>query len=271
MSISSSPRTRRAGRPIALTCMAAWALLALAASAPGGAQESEGGEEAALLAQAYGSGLQILPIGPYAFTPRHDAPAPAHLSCDFQSGNYCINAADNSDPVLYAPLELPAGALIEDLVCYVKDISLTDDISVALLTRTHSIGLSAFASVGTSGAPGTTIIADTGIGHTVLFKVQNGRTIVPRTYQVSLVLHDDPELAFWGCEVYWKRQVTPAPSTATFDDVPTGHPFFRHIEALAASGLTNGCDADNYCPDAPLNRGQMAVYLAAALGLHWPY
>lgn len=65
-------------------------------------------------------------------------------------------------------------------------------------------------------------------------------------------------------------QVSPAPAVATFSDVPTGHLFFQHIEALAASEITAGCGGGNYCPDAPVTRGQMAVFLAKALGLHWP-
>jgi len=59
---------------------------------------------------------------------------------------------------------------------------------------------------------------------------------------------------------------------ATFNDVPTGHPFFQFIEALAASGITAGCgDGTDFCPNAPLTRGQMAVFLSKALGLHWPF
>jgi S-layer homology domain len=65
-------------------------------------------------------------------------------------------------------------------------------------------------------------------------------------------------------------QVSPAPGAATFGDVPTGHPFFQFVEALAASGITAGCGNGNFCPDAPLTRGQMAVFLSKALGLHWP-
>ena len=63
--------------------------------------------------------------------------------------------------------------------------------------------------------------------------------------------------------------VSPAPAQATFNDVPTNHPFFQFIEALKASGITGGCQASPplYCPDAPLTRGQMAVFLAKALGL----
>jgi hypothetical protein len=74
----------------------------------------------------------------------------------------------------------------------------------------------------------------------------------------------------YNITVRYRLQVSPAPATATFNDVPTNHPFFQFIEALAASGITGGCGGGNYCPDAPLTRGQMAVFLSKALGLHWP-
>lgn len=63
--------------------------------------------------------------------------------------------------------------------------------------------------------------------------------------------------------------VSPAPGSATFNDVPTNHPFFQFIEALYAAGITGGCQAAPplYCPDNPVTRGQMAVFLAKALGL----
>jgi len=72
--------------------------------------------------------------------------------------------------------------------------------------------------------------------------------------------------------VYYKLQVSPAPVTASFGDVPTGHPFFPFIEALKASGITGGCQTSPplYCPDTPVTRGQMAVFLSKALGLYWP-
>jgi hypothetical protein len=61
--------------------------------------------------------------------------------------------------------------------------------------------------------------------------------------------------------------VSPAPATATFLDVPTDNPYFRYVEALVASGITAGCGGGNYCPNSSLTRGQMAVFLAKALGL----
>jgi|GEM_PF-2739906 len=42
------------------------------------------------------------------------------------------------------------------------------------------------------------------------------------------------------------------------------------IEAIAAAGITKGCnppDSDRFCPDAPVTRGQMAALLARALPL----
>ena len=77
-------------------------------------------------------------------------------------------------------------------------------------------------------------------------------------------------LALGGVRITWRRPVSPTPSAPTFADIPDPHPFFQFIEALAVSGITGGCgDGSNYCPDAALTRGQMAVFLAKALGLHW--
>lgn len=70
--------------------------------------------------------------------------------------------------------------------------------------------------------------------------------------------------------VSWIRDISPAPSTATFNDVGTGHPFFQAVEALADSGITGGCGGGNFCPNDSVTRGQMAVFLARALGLNWP-
>jgi len=52
--------------------------------------------------------------------------------------------------------------------------------------------------------------------------------------------------------------------------VPTSSPQFQFIEALYASGITAGCGNGNFCPNSPLTRGQMAVFLSKALGLQWP-
>lgn len=72
-----------------------------------------------------------------------------------------------------------------------------------------------------------------------------------------------------GAAVGYRLQASPAPATATFTDVPTTSPQFRFVEALFASGVTAGCAPSLYCPNDPITRGQMAVFLAAALGLNF--
>ena len=57
----------------------------------------------------------------------------------------------------------------------------------------------------------------------------------------------------------------PPPVTATvFTDVPSSYWAAAWIERLAADGITSGCGADNYCPDSPVTRSQMAVFLLKA-------
>ena len=77
------------------------------------------------------------------------------------------------------------------------------------------------------------------------------------------------ENSFAGATLGYYLQVSPAPGVATFADVPTSHPFFQYIEALVESGITAGCGGGNYCPNNPVTRGQIAVFLAKALGLHF--
>ncbi|HTR04143.1 MAG TPA: S-layer homology domain-containing protein [Thermoanaerobaculia bacterium] len=48
---------------------------------------------------------------------------------------------------------------------------------------------------------------------------------------------------------------------ADFLDVPPAHPFYGDIVVLALSGITAGCGGGNYCPNDPVSRAQMAVFL----------
>jgi hypothetical protein len=53
----------------------------------------------------------------------------------------------------------------------------------------------------------------------------------------------------------------PPHCTGVFADVPCPSPFADWIEALAAEGTTAGCGAASYCPQDPVRRDQMAVFL----------
>ncbi len=59
-----------------------------------------------------------------------------------------------------------------------------------------------------------------------------------------------------------------APVTSGFQDVPLAHFAVSQIQAISNAGITAGCLAapPNFCPDAPITRGQMAVFLETSLG-----
>jgi hypothetical protein len=58
----------------------------------------------------------------------------------------------------------------------------------------------------------------------------------------------------------------PPPCFGIFGDVPCPGGFAADwIEQLAAEGVTSGCGAGNYCPDAAVTRAQMAVFLLKTL------
>jgi spore germination protein GerM len=60
---------------------------------------------------------------------------------------------------------------------------------------------------------------------------------------------------------------------AVAQDLPPGGTFVdddgnfheASIEAIFAAGITQGCDVDRFCPDAPVTRGEMASFLARGL------
>lgn len=59
-----------------------------------------------------------------------------------------------------------------------------------------------------------------------------------------------------------------APGGTFVDD--NGSPHEPDIEAVAAAGITRGCNPplnDRFCPDDPVTRGQMAAFLVRGLGL----
>ena len=167
---------------------------------------------------------------------------------------------------LVAGIFLPAGAQALSVQLDGCDTDGVANILVTLIRR--GISESAFQSLAsgfTSGSPGCTPFnVPLPVAHTI----DNANN----SYFLDVQM-DGPTntTRFTSVRVFYKLQVSPAPGTATFpNDVPTTHPLFRFVEALAASGLTGGCGPGLYCPDAAITRGQMAVFLATALGLHFP-
>jgi hypothetical protein len=57
----------------------------------------------------------------------------------------------------------------------------------------------------------------------------------------------------------------PAATGTVFTDVPADSFAAAWIEQLVAEGITGGCGGNNFCPNAPITRAQMAVFLVKAM------
>jgi hypothetical protein len=125
--------------------------------------------------------------------------------------------------------------------------------------------LTGFGGTGVAATPGCAVF---GLNLPIPETINN----LDNTYVIDVVSGGGGAATrFKAVRVNYRLQVSPAPAVASFpNDVPVGHPLFRFVEAMAASGLTGGCGAGAFCPDAPLTRGQMSVFLSVALGLHFP-
>jgi hypothetical protein len=182
--------------------------------------------------------------------------------------------------MLRAPVTgIPDGATLTQVVFYFRDVS---DVHPfwGLLERQwvdsgtgSDLGSDAPIQLASSGSPGDSWLSDQpNLQVRYRFDVDGDGT--PEVVSYSLLAYTfgyDGDVQIREARLRWRRNVSPAPQAATFNDVPTSDPAFQFIEALAASGITVGCGGGNYCPDAPLTRRQMAVFLAKALGLHWPW
>ena len=61
--------------------------------------------------------------------------------------------------------------------------------------------------------------------------------------------------------------IPPAASGTVFNDVPKTHWAAAWIEQLAVEGVTSGCGTGLFCPEAAVNRAQMAVFLVKTFAI----
>lgn len=52
-----------------------------------------------------------------------------------------------------------------------------------------------------------------------------------------------------------------------FDDVPGTNPFHSDVTWLAGTGITSGCGGNNFCPNNPVTRAQMARFMKSFYNL----
>jgi hypothetical protein len=215
--------------------------------------------------KTYGTQHQTsLTLGPCDAVNRDPAAPFAVFNCDFLTANVSGGAAGSA--LAGFPLHLPEGALIEEVrFAYYDTVSGAEPVFVL-----HRTGLGLIEQIANDAFP-----VFEGGNNTAIFVVDPPHEVVNNGLAYSLAFHADTVDAthfqgLYAVTIRYRLQVSPAPATATFTDVPTGHAFFQFIEALAASGITGGCGNGKYCPDNPVTRGQMAVFLAKALGLQFP-
>ena len=184
-----------------------------------------------------------------------------------------------ADSELWAPVQLPSGVEIQYLDFYYLDVDQHYQLYAELRGLT--------GGGATSGTPSDLVLASVsspltnpyGYGYAeaaFTHTVNNNVGYDPDAAQLMVVVGTagvGPFLRFKAVDLWWMRQVSPPPATASFDDVPTDHPYFQFVEALKAAGITSGCGDSPplFCVDAPITRGQMAVFLSKALGLYWRY
>jgi hypothetical protein len=168
-----------------------------------------------------------------------------------------------------APLTLPSGVLVTAIEVDACDTNPSQEVELFLnKCPPHEAGCTPIASVATG------VAATPGCQFFTIGVPGGGETLDQTSYAYHLLVYlsaTGTSLSFDVVRAYWQRQISPAPATATFADVPTTHPFFRVIEALAASGITTGCGGGNFCPDGVVTRQEVAKFLARALGLSYSY
>ncbi len=184
-----------------------------------------------------------------------------------------------------ASVDLPEGALVQHVYVWYYDYSTTGSFRASFV-RT-SMGLAptipyAFTSYipdnmsfdsGVAAADQNWHVADLVPAVPVVINswgIGDGTTPIYIANRIEVDLKaDDLNIKFNGALIAYQRQIAPAPKTASFSDVSTNYPFFNEIEQLKKSGITLGCGNGQFCPDAPVTRGQMAAFLSRALGLQW--
>jgi hypothetical protein len=163
-----------------------------------------------------------------------------------------------------APIHIPSGALVRSLELDECDPTGATGYVQGTLVESDRLGNIIHTA---------TYIQSDGLGCKTLTEDLTSQNMIAdnhaRHFWLVALVGVASNVGLAGMTVGYQLQVSPAPGTATFGDVPTSHPFFQFVEALAASGITGGCGGGNYCPNNPVTRGQMAVFLAKALGLQF--
>jgi hypothetical protein len=174
---------------------------------------------------------------------------------------------DVSPIIFIAPAQFPDGATLQRMeVAAWRDSSSTRTLEVTLRELCDSPSVCTpsdqFPTVAVSGSGYTRSSAD------LTFPPVNNRMRL-YTLTASFAGPGAPDtLQLISVRVTFERNVTPAPSSPTYDDVPSDLPSFQFIEAMAAARLAlPDCAPRRHCPDAIVTQGEFASVFTRAIGL----
>ena len=201
---------------------------------------------------SFGEYTQVTWVGAASFVPRNH-------TTQYQRVDYGYIYFTGGTPHCEAQFNLPSGAFLQGMRSYYYDNSAAN--VTVHLWHERPTGYTHLKTITSSGTPGYsntfgwidhTITNNDGWYH---LRAETGAS--------------NNTVMFHGVKLYWKRQIrTGLPHP--FTDIGHLPQLWRDsIAALKASGITSGTTATTYSPDDNLTRGQMAVFLAKALGLYW--
>ncbi len=75
------------------------------------------------------------------------------------------------------------------------------------------------------------------------------------------------QVAVFLLRAKYSSAYNPPAAIGAFTDVPVGYWSAAWIEQLAVEGITGGCGAGTYCPENPVTRAQMAIFLVRTFNL----
>jgi hypothetical protein len=196
------------------------------------------------------AGFTIQTVGAFAFQPIDPAAVYAN---DTSMNRWIVSGGSDC---WAASLSLPAGAVLDHIQLDGCNTTAADNLNAELLycavsgTCVQTDFITTVNNPGCGGFPSVSspVTIDNLNAKYVLMACTPGSG----STQLSAV------------KAYFQLEVSPAPDFADFNDVPTTNPYFQFVEALFHSGITVGCGGGNFCPDSPVTRGQLAVFLAKA-------
>jgi len=222
---------------------------------------------------AFGQVSQTMTLGAPEFRAADDA------TLRYAGAGYVYRNGGTTQGI-WAPVNLPNGAVVEHVCVQLYDTNLALDASVdwGLYELGSSSALPSLVTISSATdnySNGYHIFCVPDVPHTVHSQADfdgDGHSNFGACRILVNIPAADNSIRLGGAWLSYHLDVSPAPAVATFTDVPVDHPFFRYVEALSKAGITACCNVNppEFCPDEPLTRGQMAVFLSVALGLHFP-